>query len=194
MKTPKPEEKNPRILDLRAKRLETDTLKTAKISELALVRARLKSAPSYGNAEENRVRELLSQPLLPNVASDTVREESLLREIHDLNVKVAALDRAIRNETAVGSRLFLEDKAVKERISKSGNNVAKALLYLHSAVLEHDQTIDAVEDVGCDVGVYRVRLNGLSSPRDLSGGFWYAMRDLIDAGFMQKSELPKVYQ
>ena len=192
MKIPNPTVLNPRIGELEAKRTPLHAEKSAKVAEAAIIRARIQQSPSSGNAAENRVRAILGEAPLPDAAPDMSRLEQLLLELNDLNKAIAIIESKIREEKIVASRMVLD--AVKPDVGRLGTTFAKAFLELHAAHLGFNKFIDAIEDVGVSVTALRLCPNGVGFPTDLSGQYMYGIRDFIDAGFLQKSDMPKVLQ
>jgi hypothetical protein len=190
MKIPTPIELHPRLTELESKRNTLHIERTAKVAEAAIIRARIQKSPSNGNVAENRVRVILGESPLPDSAPDMTRLEQLLLELNDLNRAIGILDGAIQKEKTVASRLVLN--AVKPHVTILGTTFAKAFLDLHAAHLDYNKYIDAVENVGVSVSGLRVCPNGVGFPTDLSGQYSYGIRDFIDAGFLQTSDMPKV--
>jgi hypothetical protein len=93
-------------------------------------------------------------------------------------------------ETRYANNKLIE--SVSPEITRLGKKFADAFRDLHAAHLEFDDYIDGLEDVGASVGQFRIRPNGLSHPKDLSGSYAYGLKEFIDSGFFQKSNMPKV--
>jgi hypothetical protein len=129
---------------------------------------------------------------MTTIPHDAERLPQAQREIEDLDVAVKFIDGQIQTETRIACNKLYE--AVKSEVTRLGSIFAKAFLALHAAHLEFDQYVDKLEDAGGNTSTLRIRPNGLSHPRDLSGGYWYGLRDFIDAGFFSKSDLPKVFK
>jgi hypothetical protein len=107
-----------------------------------------------------------------------------------INGGVSLLDGEILKDTRVANNRLLD--SVMPEIVRLGNNFAKAFADLHARHLEFDQYIDLLEEVGASVGSFRIRPNGLSHPKDLSGSYAYGLQEFIEAGFFSRSNLPKV--
>lgn len=163
-------------------------------NECAEIRARLQNgnAPNPGNADEVRLRTLMGKEPIPLVLPDRERLAANLVTLHDRNAEVGVFDAEILKETQLANKKLIASEA--DTIKRNGSECAKALLYLCAACLQQDEHLDSLESVGADVGQYRIRLSGLGSPRDLSSGFAYGMREFIDAQYMSKSDLPKAFK
>ncbi|MGY3588518.1 FtsZ-binding cell division protein ZapB [Bradyrhizobium sp. USDA 4341] len=191
MKTiPKPTELNPRIAELENKRNSLQAEKTAKVAEAAIIRARIQTAPSNGNAADNRVRSILGQAPLPDADPDMPRLDKLLLELSDLNKAIGILDSEIRNQRDIGSRLVCD--AVKPDVMKRAKAFAKALFDLHAAHTDYDRYLDEVENTSANISsLNRVFLSFLGSSRDPCGGYHYSMREFVDAGVIDRSDMPQ---
>jgi hypothetical protein len=183
-------ELHPRISELEGKRYALQIEKNAKVAEAAIIRARIQESPSAGNAAENRVRAILGEPVSPDVPPDMLRLDALLRELNDMNKALGILDANIQKERVVASRLVLA--AVKSDVATLGKAFAKAFLDLHTCHLGYNKFIDSLEDVGVSVSALRVCPNGLGFPTDLSGTYMYGVCEFIEAGYLEKSQMPKV--
>jgi hypothetical protein len=161
--------------------------------ECATIRARMQSAsPDPGNERLNRVNALLGRSTAPVVQPDDMRLQTLLVEIQDLQNAVSVIDRQIEAEEQAASRKLV--KSEWSEIERRGNKYAKAFVDFYAAHLDFDEHLDRLEDVGASVGQFRVRPNGVSSPKDPSGSYFYGLREFIDAGFLSKSDTPKVFK
>jgi hypothetical protein len=190
IRIPTPTELHPRLSELENKRNNLHADKTAKIAEAAIIRARIQESPNNGNAAQNRVREILGEVPLPETAPDMARLEQLLRELQDINTALAILDGAIQKEKAIASRLVCD--AMKPEVTKRAKAFAKALIDLHAANSEYDLILDEIENTGTSIGsLGRVWINGLGSVKDPCGGFHYGMREFVDAGFLDRSQIPQ---
>jgi hypothetical protein len=127
---------------------------------------------------------------LTNIPADTERFPALLRELEDLNVADAIIGGQIQAESHLAGNKLIE--SVKPELTRRGNRFANAFRDLHTAHLEWDEYIDSLEDAGASVGVFRIRPNGLSHPKDMSGSYAYGLKEFIDAGFFAARDLPKV--
>jgi plasmid stability protein len=191
MTIPTPNELNPHLAELKAKRNSLHTQKTAKVAETAIIRARIQDSPRQGNAAENRVRAILGEPLLPESAPDMPRLEALLVELNTINAALGTLDNRIQVENAKASRLVCE--AVKPEVTKRATAFAKALIDLHAANLEYDRYLDEVENTGANISsLNRVFLPFIGASRDSCGGYHYSMREFVDAGIIARSQMPEI--
>jgi hypothetical protein len=190
MKIPTPAELHPRIVELVSKRNILQAQKAAKVSEAAIIRARIQNAPSNGNEDENRVRAILGEAPVPTTAPDMERLDELLKDIHALNSAIGILDNEIHNQRNIGSRLVCE--AIQPEVTKRAKAFAKALIDLHAANIEYDSYLDEVENTGTNISsLNRIFLSYLGSARDPCGAYHYSMRDFVDAGYLERSEMPK---
>jgi hypothetical protein len=191
MKIPTPTELHPRLSELESKRNALHAEKTAKVAEAAVIRARIQESPSTGNVAENRVRQILGEPSLPDSAPDMARLEQLLLELNDLNKAIGILDGAIQAEKTRASRMVCE--AVRPEVTKLGTAFAKAFLALHTAQHAYHDYLDQIQDTGASVSsLPHVFISGLGSSRDRSGTFMYGTKDFIEAGYLTPSDMPKV--
>jgi hypothetical protein len=158
-------------------------------SQCAIIRARMQDSPRAGNEHEIRVREILGETPVAVSLPDPDQLWKLQRDLEVLNTAVSTIDTAILHETRVANTKLCE--SVKPEITKLGNAFARAFADLHARHLEFDQYIDDLEDAGASVGQFRLRPNGLSHPRDLSGSYFYSLREFIDAGFFSQRDMPK---
>ncbi|SDE12223.1 hypothetical protein SAMN05216337_102060 [Bradyrhizobium brasilense] len=190
MTIPKPTELNPRIAELENKRNGLHAEKTAKVAEAAIIRARIQTAPSKGNAADNRVRAILGEAPLPDADPDMPRLDKLLLELSDLNKAIGILDSEIRNQRDIGSRLVCA--SVKPEVTERAKAFAAALLDLHAAHLEYDRYLDEIENTGTNISsLNRVFLSFLGASRDPCGGYHYSAREFVDAGIIARSDMPE---
>jgi hypothetical protein len=193
MKPPNLESFSDRLPTLNAKR-NTRFAEGQRIkNECFEIRARLQSGkPNSGNAEEVRLRTLMGKEPIPLVLPDHELLPALLVTLNNVNADVSTYDAEILKEKQLANKKLIASK--QDEIKRNGSECAKALLYLCAACLKQDEDLDSLESVGADVGQYRIRLSGLGSPRDLSSGFAYGLREFIDSGYMSKSDLPKEFR
>jgi hypothetical protein len=121
--------------------------------------------------------------------SDPERLTQLLRELEDLNIAEKIVEGTTQTETRLAGNKLIEFASVE--ITRLGKKFADAFRDLHAAHLDFDDYIDGLEDVGASVGQFRIRPNGLSHPKDLSGSYAYGLKEFIDSGFFSKSNMPK---
>jgi hypothetical protein len=138
------------------------------------------------------VRRILGEEPVAVVPPDTARLAFLLTELEDLNAAMSTIDAAILTETRIANNKLID--SVRPEIARLGNNFAKAFVDLHAAHLAFDEYTDSLEDAGASVGQFRMRPNGLSHPKDLSGAYAYGLKEFIDSGFLNNSNLPKVFK
>jgi hypothetical protein len=181
---------SPRIPLLRAKRAELHVEKAQKIAECAIIRQRTAEEPNPGNAHDRRVAEILGEKPVAVSLPDTDKLRVLQQEIEAINAAISILDSEIQKETRIANNKLIE--SVSPELTRLGNAFAKAFADLHAAHLEFDDYIDDLENVGASVGQFRIRPNGLSHPKDLSGSYAYGLAEFIDSGFFSKSNMPKV--
>ena len=175
----------------RNKRLEA--IKPLK-NECAEIRLRLQSGgePNMGNADEVRLRALLGHDPIALVLPDPQRLNELLIKLNTLNAEISALDAEILKDTREASNKLIEH--IKSDIDRLGSKFANAFRDLHAAHLEYERFIDSVEDVGANVGQFRIKPNGLSHPMDRSSNYYYGLLEFTEAGFFSKSDMPKVFK
>jgi division protein CdvB (Snf7/Vps24/ESCRT-III family) len=178
-----------RLPQLKQKKAEIHVKITNIKSQCAVIRARMQDSPSPGNEHEIRLREILGETPVAMSLPDPDQLRALQKQLEALNAAVSTIDREMLTETRYANNAFLE--SVRSEINRLGNAFANAFADLHSRHLEYDQFIDSLEDVGASVGQFRIRPNGLSHPKDLSGSYAYGLREFIDAGFFSQSNLPK---
>jgi hypothetical protein len=123
------------------------------------------------------------------VPADVERLTQLLGELEDLNIAANIVEGKLQTETRLAGNKFVE--SIRHEIDRLGNNWANAFVGTHAAHLEYDEFIDVLEDAGASVGQFRIRPNGLSHPKDLSGNYAYAIKEFIDSGYMTQSNMPK---
>jgi hypothetical protein len=125
-----------------------------------------------------------------NIPADTDRLPVLLRELEDLNIADNIVNGQIQAESRLAGNKLIE--SVRPEIMRLGSKFANAFRDLHAAHLEWDDYIDSLEEAGASVGVFRIRPNGLSHPKDMSGSYAYGLREFVDSGFFAARDLPKV--
>jgi hypothetical protein len=125
-----------------------------------------------------------------NTPADTERLPVLLRELEDLNIADSIVNGQIQTETRLAGNKLIE--SARPEITRLGSKFANAFRDLHAAHLEWDDYIDSLEEAGASVGVFRIRPNGLSHPKDKSGSYAYGLKEFIDSGFFIARDLPKV--
>jgi hypothetical protein len=179
-----------RLVQLRQKRAERHVIISNLKSQCAVIVARLQDAPNPGNEREIRLREILGEPPIAASLSDQDQLTALRKELESQNAAVSIIDKEILTETRYANNKLIE--SVSPEITRLGKKFADAFRDLHAAHLEFDDYIDGLEDVGASVGQFRIRPNGLSHPKDLSGSYAYGLKEFIDSGFFQKSNMPKV--
>jgi hypothetical protein len=190
MKPPNLESFSERLPTLKSERNKRTTEIQRLKTECAEIRARLQSGtPNPGNEEEVRLRTLMGKEPIPLVRPDREQLNVLLVTIDKKNAEVGAFDAEILKENRVANNKLIESEM--DGIKRRGNKAAKALADLCEADLEYELHLDSLEEVGATVGQYRIRLPGLGSPRDISSGYAYSLREFIDAGMISTSDLPK---
>jgi hypothetical protein len=126
------------------------------------------------------------------IPADPERLSQLLRELEDLNIAVSIINGKIQTEEQLaGSKLIASEM---DEINLRRGKLAKSLVCVCGEDSEYDQYLDSLESAGASVGHYRIRLPGLGSPRDISSGYAYSLREFIDAGVLKRSDLPKAFQ
>jgi hypothetical protein len=185
------DEINPRIAALRAKRTEKCAAIAPLIKKCEEIRARLRSGglPDPGTEKENRVRAILGEELLPAKPSDDEGLRQTQAEIEIIKSVVSVLDAEIVREEQAASNKVTE--AVKPEIVRRGQKFAKAFLDLHQAHVDFESYVSEAEDAGGNISALRLTPAGLNTPRDPNSPYAYGFRELIDAGFAKKSDLPK---
>jgi hypothetical protein len=127
---------------------------------------------------------------MTTVPADPERLAQLLSELEDLDVAVKIVEGHIQTETRLASNKLID--SVRPEITRLGQKFANAYRDLHTANLDFDEYIDALEDAGASVGVFRIRPNGLSHPKDMSGSYAYGLKEFVDLGFFSTQYFPKV--
>lgn len=127
---------------------------------------------------------------MTNIPADTERLPALLRELDDLNIADSMINSQIQTEERLAGNKLID--SVRPEITRLGSKFANAFRDLHSAHLEWDEYLDSLEDAGASVGVFRIRPNGLSHPKDMSGSYAYGLKEFIDLGFFAARDTPKV--
>jgi hypothetical protein len=185
---------SPRLAMLRIKREEKHEEIPPLKARCAEIRARLRSGglPDLGNENENRVRAILGEEPLPSKLPDVDDLTQTLTKLDIVNSAISVIDRAILIEAQSASNKMYD--SVKPEVMRLGQGLAKAYVDLHSAHLAFDQFVNDLEDAGGNVSTLRIRPNGLSHPMDRCGAYFYGLREFIDAGFLSKSDMPKVLQ
>jgi hypothetical protein len=179
-----------RLVQLRQKRAERHVIISNLKSQCAVIVARLQDAPNPGNEREIRLREILGEPPIAVSLSDPDQLTALRKELESQNAAVSIIDQEILIETRYANNRLIE--SVSSEISRLGKKFADAFRDLHQAHLDFDEYIDGLEDVGANVGQFRIRPNGLSHPKDSSGSYAYGLKEFIDSGLFSKSNMPKV--
>jgi hypothetical protein len=180
---------SPKLPQLRLKRAELFATAAKHRAECAEIRARLQNAPSAGNGQENRVLALLGETSQKSTTpSDTERLDELLRTLTDLNAATAMIDSQIQAETRIASTKLCE--AVASQHTLLAKDYAKKLNALHAADLTYNAFLDSVEDSGAQTtSLGRVNRSWLGHPKDVSGGYRYALHELADAKYISRNEL-----
>ena len=112
------------------------------------------------------------------------------REIEDYTAAAGRVDGEIRNETRAASVKLCESVAPEHaRLAKL---VANDVIALHTSYSDYLAFVDSVQDTGASTSTLNVVTpTPLGNPKDLSGMFFYTLREYIDAGFLKKSDMPK---
>jgi hypothetical protein len=181
---------SPRLSTVRAKMAELQVEKARLKADGAVIRSRIQNAPHPGNEHERRVKEILGETPVAVELSDADQLRSLQRKIETIDAALAVLDAEFQKELRIVNNDLVV--SVRPEIKRLGSKFADAFRDLHAAHLEFDDYIDDLENVGASVGQFRIRPNGLSHPKDLSGSYAYGLKEFIDLGFFQKSNMPKV--
>jgi hypothetical protein len=181
---------SPRLQTLRTKRGELHVENTRDKAQCAIIRQRMAEAPDPGNAHERRVAQILGDKPVAVELSDGDQLHAKQREIEDRNAAISILDSEIQKEERLASNALIE--SVMPEIKRRGTAFAKSCADMHGADLAFDEYLDELEGAGANVGQFRIRLNGMGSPRDLSGSYAFGLNEFIDAGYFFKSNMPKV--
>jgi chromosome segregation ATPase len=190
LKLPSLDSFSTRLPQLRQKQAEFHVEITNIKSQCAIIRARMQKSPNPGNEHEIRLRELLGETPVAVSLADPEQLRALQKELEALTASVSILDREILAETSYANKKLIE--SVKSEIGRLGSAFANAFAELHARHLEYDQLIDDLEDVVASVGMFRIRPNDLSHPKDRSGAYAYGLQEFIDNKFFSVSNLPKV--
>jgi hypothetical protein len=179
-----------RLPQLRTKRAELHVENTQDKAQCAIIRQRMAEAPDPGNANERRVAEILGNQPVAVELPDAEQLLALQKKIEARNAAISILDSEIQKEERLASNALIE--SVMPEIKRRGTAFAKSCADMHGADLAFDEYLDELEGAGANVGQFRIRLNGMGSPRDLSGSYAFGLNEFIDAGYFFKSNMPKV--
>jgi hypothetical protein len=121
---------------------------------------------------------------------DTERFRQLIGEIEDYTAAVGRVDGETQKEIRTASVRLCESVAPEHtHLAKA---VASDLLALHASYSNYLAFVDSVQDTGATTSSLNiVTPTLLGNPKDLSGMFFYTLREYIDAGFLKKSDMPK---
>jgi hypothetical protein len=160
-------------------------------NEAAQLRALLQSQGNVFETppESNRVRELAGEILPPRLPS---LQEQLNSKLVELNNRQRALDlrnNKVRQELAVASRMVCAE--CKPEVDRLGRIYAKAYVDLHAAQKAYFEMFDAIESTGSSTSsLPKVYPNGLGDYADRSGGYFYAFKEFLEAGLIDKASIP----
>jgi hypothetical protein len=141
--------------------------------------------PTAKGATDTR-RPLVTTIIVP----DQERLWQLQREIEDYAAADGRVDGEERKEIRAASIKLCESVAPEHtRLAKV---VANDVIALHTSYLNYLAFVQSVQDTGATTSSLNiVTPTPLGNPRDLSGMFFYTLREYIDAGFLNKSDMPK---
>jgi hypothetical protein len=191
---PRPEELHAPLREALKKDMELSLSMAPLTARASVLRAEEREQRIDDNnpTDNNRVRALTGEPLIVE-ASGKSELDAVLLSLQDRNAARNRLGTIIRNQKAIASRLVCDE--VRPEVTRLGKLFANAFLALHAAQHEYHSYLDQVENTGASIAsLPNVFISGLGSARDLSGTFMYAMKDFIEAGFLQKADMPKVLQ
>jgi hypothetical protein len=180
---------SPHLVALEEKRAELLAEITPRRAECAVIRARLRTAPSAGNESENRLAALLGGSPAPVIQPDEARLRTLQVEISDRQNGISLIDSEILKESRL-ARIKQSD-AVYDGIKRLGQAFAAAFRDLHRAHVDFESFVSRLEDADGNVSTLRLTPAGLNTPRDPNSPYGYGFRELIEAGFIERSQLPK---
>jgi hypothetical protein len=190
MNFPKPSDRNPVIIEKESRRNKLHTTQIAMKSECTMLRARLQTAPSAGNAADNRIRQILGEAPLAETAPDKDRLDQLLQDLQAVNSAISVLDHELYTQRNIGSRLVCD--SLKPEVDKRAKVYAQALIAFQAASFEYNRFIDEIENSGIDVAsLNRIHLSHIGSPRDPSGSFHYSLMEFVDSKVISREEMPK---
>jgi hypothetical protein len=192
MNFPKPADLHPVIIEKEFRRNKLHTTQIAMKADCAMLRARLQTAPSTGNANDNRVRQILGEAPLAETAPDKERLDQLLQDLQAINSAIGVLDHELYTQRNIGSRLVCDSVPVKTEVDKRAKVYAQALIAFQAASFEYNRFIDELENTGVNVAsLNRIHLSHIGSPRDPSGTFHYSLMEFVYSKIISRSDLPK---
>ena len=176
----------------RAKQAEIDVEIAKRKSECAIIREQLnKGALDPGNSLQVRARKLLGEDVGIIPASNE-RLSKLQRELEELVAARSINSGKIQSEERIAGNKQRE--AAQPEIDRLGRNFANAFLAVHTAHLEYRSLVNRLEDAGGNISTLHLTPAGLLDPADRNSGYFYGICEFIDAGFLSKSDMPKVYK
>jgi hypothetical protein len=179
-----------RLPTLRTKQAELHVENAQNIAQCAIIRQRMAEATDPGNEHQRRVAEILGEKPVAGKLADADQLLALQKKIEARKAAIAILDAEIQKEERLAGNALID--SVMPEIKKRGSAFAKACLDTHAADLGFDEYLDELEESGANVGQFRIRLNGMGHPRDLSGSYFYSLTEFINAGYSSTSNMPKV--
>lgn len=187
---PNPDKIHPPLAELRKKRDAVNAKRHPSVEKARALRHRIDTEhPQGDNAVERRIAEIAGlTPPAPR-SSDHDHLLELLREIHDYDRAIDHLDTLIQRELHIASRMICD--SVRPEHSRLVKDFAKALTALHASHLAYDQFVDSVAAVASVGPLGKVSPTGLGNPKDRSGTYYYSFREMVDAGHIAKSDVPK---
>jgi hypothetical protein len=180
------------LLKLRAKQAELWVEINKRKAECAIIRERLQKGESdTGNAQQLRVQQILGgSPVTTAIVPNQEQLWQMQREIEDYTAAAGRVDGEIRKEIRTASIKLCESVAPEHaRLAKA---VATDVIALHTSYSNYLAFVDSVQDANASTSSLNiVTPTPLGNPKDLSGMFFYTLREYIDAGFLKKSDMPK---
>lgn len=190
IKIPKPEDLLPSLVLAQNDAIELNAKKAEKLAEAAATRLRLNTnEPSAGNVAKNALKQILGKKTDADVLPDDKRLAKVLAELELLNQAEGFVQATVRNERAAASRLVCEH--VQPEHSRLAKQFAAKLLELHKAHIEYAAFCDAVENTGAQTSALGIVQPLAFHPRDPSGGYCYGFKELREAGFIERSQIPE---
>jgi hypothetical protein len=113
-----------------------------------------------------------------------------LRKLGDVIVASEIVGSTIQTEERIAGNKQRE--AVQPEIDRLGNIFGKAFLATRDAHIEYETFVNQLEDAGGNVSVLRISPAGLVNPSERNSPYAYGLRELSEAGFLPKTDVPKV--
>jgi hypothetical protein len=124
--------------------------------------------------------------------ADEERLSQIQRELPDYYTALSIVEGRLQTEERLaGNRQY---EAVKEEVNRLGSRLANAFLATYAAHVEYENFVTRLEDAGGNVSTLRVSPAGLVNPADRNSLYFYGLRELSEAGFLSKGDMPRVFE